>query len=314
MLVSISPTPYNRRQYYPHRRKKKATRPAKPAVAPLASLTAEPSNSRIAVGLISIVTLPLPPLPSIGLKLDGESAIPAEGVNEELTGFSIGMSSSGAGTPISPAEVEFEVAELSVPPLGAVADAGVGISLFDPTIEAEGRTSLPGKLLVIAVTPVPTGIGRPPTTGLEAELIGAVVSLLRLDWVDWRFVDWPGMPGAASVIGVDVLADDKRPPSVGNDAVVDAALLEPNIPAEVCDGAKPKDSVLKSDAPGYGMETSLNPGAYTEVLKDSLDDCAAAETEGVPLVTVSLPDEPAGSVMTVTPPLGRVRAAMAWLV
>ncbi len=62
------------------------------------------------------------------------------------------------------------------------------------------------------------------------------------------------------VIGIDVLADDERLSSVGNDAVVDVALLEPNIPAEVCDAAKPEDSVLKSDAPGNGMEIALNPG------------------------------------------------------
>jgi hypothetical protein len=63
------------------------------------------------------------------------------------------------------------------------------------------------------------------------------------------------------------------------------------------------------------MEIPLNPGGwYTEVLKDPLDDCAAAETERVPLVMESLVDKPAGSVMIVTPPLGKVRAVMAWLV
>ncbi len=45
------------------------------------------------------------------------------------------------------------------------------------------------------------------------------------------------------------------------------------------------------------------------MLKDPLDDCAAAETD-----MESLVDEPAGSVMMVTPPLGKVRAVMAWLV
>lgn len=50
------------------------------------------------------------------------------------------------------------------------------------------------------------------------------------------------------------------------------------------------------------------------MLKDPLEDCAAAETEGMPLVMESLPNDPAGSVMTVTPPLGKVRAITAWLV
>jgi len=211
---------------------------------------------------------------------------------------------------MSPAEVAFEVAGLSVPPLVAVVDAGIGVSLIDPAIDAEEIMSLPEGMVVTAVTIVWTGIGRPPATELEAGPIDAVVTLFILNSLDSRFEDWPGIPGTVLVIGIDVLADDERLSSVGNDAVVDVALLEPNIPAEVCDAAKPEDSVLKSDAPGNGMEIALNPGGwYTEVLKDPLDDCAAAETD-----MESLVDEPAGSVMMVTPPLGKVRAVMAWLV
>lgn len=216
---------------------------------------------------------------------------------------------------MSPAEVEFEVAGLSIPPLVAMVDVGVGVSLYDPAMDAEGRTSLPEDSLVTAVTTVPTVVGRPPPIRLEAGLIGAAVTPVRLDSVDSKFEDWLGVPEIAPVIGIDVLADDERLSSVGNDAIVDAALLVPDIPAEVCDGANPEACVLKSDAPGNGIEMPLNPGGwYTEVLKDPLDDCAAAETEGYPLVMESRPDDPVGSVMTVTPPLGRVRAVMAWLV
>ncbi len=50
------------------------------------------------------------------------------------------------------------------------------------------------------------------------------------------------------------------------------------------------------------------------MLNDPLDDCAAGEPEAVSLVAESVPEEPAGSVMTVTPPLGSVRAVIAWLV
>jgi len=186
--------------------------------------------------------------------------MPAEGFSKGLTGFSVGMSSSVVGTPMSPAEVEFEVAGLSIPPMVAVFDAGVEVPLFDPARDAEERTSLTEESLVIAVTTVPTVVGRPPPTRLEAGLIDAVVTLVRLDSVDSRFEAWLGVPGTAPVIGTDVLTDDERLSSVGNDAIVDAALLEPNIPAEVSDGAKPEDSVLKSDAPGNGMEIPLNPG------------------------------------------------------
>lgn len=161
---------------------------------------------------------------------------------------------------MSPVEVGFEDAGLSIPPMVAVADAGVGFSLFDPAMDAEGRTSLPEDSLVIAVTTVPTVFGRLPPTRLVAGLKGAVVTLVRLDSVDARFEDWLGVPEIAPAIGIDVLADDERLSSVGNNAIVDAALLEPDIPAEVCDGAKPEASVLKSDAPGYGIAMPLNPG------------------------------------------------------
>ena len=130
----------------------KATRPARPATTPVVSLTAEPSNRCTAVGLNSIVTLPLPPLPSIEPNPDGNAAMPTEGISRGLTGFSVGMSSSAAGTPMSPAEVAFEVAGLSVPPLVAVVDAGIGVSLIDPAIDAEEIMSLPEGMVVTAVT------------------------------------------------------------------------------------------------------------------------------------------------------------------
>ncbi len=53
---------------------------------------------------------------------------------------------------MSPAEVAFEVAGLSVPPLVAVVDAGIGVSLIDPAIDAEEIMSLPEGMVVTAVT------------------------------------------------------------------------------------------------------------------------------------------------------------------
>jgi len=223
-------------------------------------LTAEPSNCCIVVGLKGTVRFPLPPLPPIEPKPDGNGTMPAEGISKGLMVFSFGTSRSPVGTPMSPAEVELKYAGLSIPPLVAVVVAGVAVSLFDPAIDAEERTSLTEDPLVIAVTPDSADVGRTPATRLEAGLMGAVVTLVRLDSVDARFEDWLVVSGIAPVIEIDMLADDERLSSVGNDVVVDAALLGPDIPAEDCNGAKAEESVLKSDAPGNGMEIALNPG------------------------------------------------------
>lgn len=199
-------------------------------------------------------------MPPIDAKLDGNGTMPAEGGSKGLIVFSVGTSSSEVGTPMSPAEVEFEYARLSIPLLVAIVDVGVEVVLFDAAIYAEERTSLLEDSLVIAVTTVPTVVGISPATRLEAGLIGAIVMLARLDSDEARFEDWLVVSDTAPVMGIDMLADGERLSSVGKDVVVDAALLEADIPAEDCDGAKAEDSVLKSDAPGNGMEIALNPG------------------------------------------------------